>query len=158
MVKVKFPIPVVEELLDELHGAKLFTKLDLHLGYHQVYVYPADVHKMAFHTLHGHFEFLLMPFGLSNAPSTFQALMKSILKPFLHRCMLVFFDDILIYSSSWMEHLQHLCTVLIVIFAHRLHLKWSKCSFATTIVHYLGHIIMVEGMDMDTAKVAAVQS
>jgi hypothetical protein len=155
-VKDKFPIPVVEELLDELHGAKFFTKLDLRSGYHQVRVHPDDVHKTAFRTHHGHFEFLVMPFGLSNAPSTFQALMNFVLKPFLHRCVLVFFDDILVYSASWIEHLQQLRAVLDTLRAHHLHIKRSKCSFAEQAVHNLGHIIRATGVAMDTSKVSAV--
>lgn len=121
-----FPVLVVDELLDELRGARFFTKLNLRNGYHQVRMNTDYIDKTAFRMHHGHFEFLVMPFGLTNAPFTFQAFMNEVLGPYLRRFVLVFFDDILIYSSTWAEHLQHIRAVLSTLREHALVLKQSK--------------------------------
>jgi hypothetical protein len=155
-VKNAFSIPIIDELLDELHGARFFSKLDLRLGYHQVRMRMEDIDKTAFHTHDGLYEFLVMSFGLYNAPATFQALMNDVLRPFLCRFVLVFFNDILIYSKSWVDHLLHLHAILTKLRQHKLYSKRSNCVFGITSVSYLGHIISEAGVAMDPTKVQAI--
>jgi hypothetical protein len=157
-VRDMFPIPVVGELLDELRGARFFTKLDLRSGYHQIRMHAEDIEKIAFRTHHGHFEFLVMPFGLTNAPATFQALMNDVLQDFIRVFVLVLFNDILIFIDSWSSHLQHVRKILQRLQEHGLAVKRSKCSFGATSVQYLGHVISDQEVAMDADKVEVVRT
>ena len=155
-IKNKYLLPLIDELFDQLNGAKYFTKLDLRSGYQQVWIEPSDVPKNAFRTRFGHYEFLVMPFGLTNAPAMFMTLMDIVLRPFLGKFVVVLLDDILVYSRSKEEHLNHLRQVFEVLCEHQLYAKDSKCEFFKIEIHYLGHIISNEGIRMDPEKVDAI--
>ena len=154
----RYPLPQIEELLDRLRGAKLFTKIDLWSGYHQIRVHPSDVHKTVFRTRYGHFEFLVLPFGLTNAPATFMHLMHSIFREQLDDFIVIFLDDILVYSRDLVSHVAHVCKTLEILRQHHLYSKVSKCSFFQSSVEYLGHVVSDKGLSPDPAKVQAVSN
>lgn len=155
-VKNKHPMPIVDELLDELVGAQWFTKLDFRSGYHQICMAEGEEKKTAFSTHNGLFEFLVMPFGLTNAPATFQSLMNHIFAALLRKGVLVFMDDILIYSPTLEEHVRLLQQVFHILQHHQFVIKKSKCYFAQSSVEYLGHVVSAAGVSTAPSKVQAV--
>ena len=157
-VKSKYPVPIIDELLDELAGACWFTKLDLRAGYHQIRLAPGEEHKIAFQTHFGHFEFLVLSFGLTGGPNTFNFALNETLSPCVRKFVLLFFDDILIFSASYALHLQHLEEVLKLLLQHQWQVKLSKCAFAQKQVVYLGHVISGQGVATDPSKISTIQN
>jgi hypothetical protein len=156
-VKNKHPLPIVDELLDELAGAQWFTKLDFRSGYHQIRVAQGDEMKTAFKTRSGLYEFRVMPFGLTNAPASFQSTMNKIFQPLLRKSVLVFMDDILVYSATLEDHVKHLEQVFSILQQHEFFVKLSKCVFAQQQLEYLGHVITSKGVATEPSKITAVQ-
>lgn len=155
-IKNRCPLPRVDELLDRLHGATVFSKIDLRSGYHQIRIQPEDIPKTAFRTRYGHFEFRVLPFGLTNAPATFQTMMNSIFGPHLDSFVIVYLDDILVYSTSEEAHEEHLSTVLSILRKEKLYAKASKCEFFCSRTEFLGHIISADGIAPDPKKLDAI--
>ena len=157
-IKNRYPLPRIDELMDRLVGASYFTKIDLYSGYHQIRIKPEDIHKTAFRTRYGHYEFLVLPFGLTNAPATFMTLMNDIFREYLDQFVVIYLDDILIYSKTKEGHIQHIKKVLDILRQHKLFAKISKCEFFKHQVEYLGHLISKNGIAVDKKKVEAIQT
>ncbi|GJW67863.1 putative reverse transcriptase domain-containing protein [Tanacetum coccineum] len=140
-VKNRYPLPRIDDLFDQLQGSQFFSKIDLRSGYHQLRVHEDDIPKTAFRTRYGHFEFTVMPFGLTNAPAIFMDLMNRVCRPYLDKFVIVFIDNILIYSKTQEEHVEHLRLVLELLKKEKLYAKFSKCEFWLREVQFLGHVI-----------------
>ena len=156
-IRDRFPIPTTDELLDELGGAQWFSKLDLMQGYHQILMKEEDIHKTAFRTHQGHFEFRVMPFGLCNAPSTFQATMNQLFQPFLRKFIIVFFDDVLVFSKTMKDHVVHLQNAFQLLLSGKFSLKLTKCTFAHNQLEYLGHVVSGKGVEPVPEKLQAIR-
>ena len=155
-VKNKYPLPRIEDLFYQLKGVGVFSKIDLRSEYYQLRVKEVDVPKTAFRTRYGHYEFLVMPFELTNAPTAFMDLMNRVFRPYVDQFVVVFIDDILVYSKDAQEHEQHLTLVLQKLREKKLYAKLSKCDFWLNEVSFLGHIVSAEGIRVDPTKIEAV--
>ncbi|MCQ7850991.1 reverse transcriptase, partial [Salmonella enterica] len=157
-IKNKYPLPRIDDLFDQLQGARCFSKIDLRSGYHQVRVKDKDIPKTAFRIRYGHFEFLVMSFGLTNAPAAFMDLMNRVFKPYLDSFVVVFIDDILIYSRGEKEHNGHLRVVLQRLREEKLYAKYAKCEFWLKEVAFLGHVVSGDGIKVDPKKTDVIRN
>ncbi|GJW88776.1 putative reverse transcriptase domain-containing protein [Tanacetum coccineum] len=156
-VKNRYTLPRIDDLFDQLQGSSVYSKIDLRSGYHQLRVREEDILKTAFRTRYGHYEFQVMPFGLMNAPTVFMDLMNCVCKPFLDKFVIVFIDDILIYSKNKKEHEEHLKAILELLKKEELYAKFSKCEFWRPKVQFLGHVIDSQGIYVDPAKIESIK-
>ncbi|KAL0198990.1 hypothetical protein M9458_007530, partial [Cirrhinus mrigala] len=156
-IKYRYPLPLVPPALEQLRSARFYTKLDLRSAYNLIRIREGDEWKTAFSTASGHYEYLVMPFGLANSPSYFQAFVNEVFRDMLNRCVIVYIDDILIFSNSFAEHVQHVRAVLQRLIQHKLYAKEEKCQFHQQSIAFLGYIISPEGVAMDDSKVNAVR-
>ena len=156
-IKNKYPLPRIDELLDQLRGAKWFSKIDLASGYHQIPIASEEVRKTAFRTRYGHYKFVVMPFGLTNAPAAFMKMMNGVFRDFLDEFVIVFIDDILVYSKTREDHERHLRVVLERLREQQLFAKLSKCSFWQKSIGFLGHVVSEEGVSVDQEKIKCIQ-
>ena len=155
-VKNKYPLPQIDDLFDQLRGATVFSKIDLRSGYHQLRIRESDIPKTAFRCRYGHYEFSVMPFGLTNAPAAFMDLMNRVFRRYLDKFVIVFIDDILIYSETAELRQKHLHAVLRTLRESQLYAKFSKCEFWLDSVKFLGHVVLGDGVNVDPDKVEAV--
>ncbi|GJX14935.1 putative reverse transcriptase domain-containing protein [Tanacetum coccineum] len=156
-VKNRYPLPRIDDLFDQLQGSSVYSKIDLRSGYHQLRVRDEDIPKTAFRTRYGHYEFQVMPFGLTNAPAVFMDLMNRVCRPYLDKFVIVFIDDILIYSKTKEEHDAHLRLILELLKKEELYAKFSKCDFWLSNVQFLGHMIDSEGIHVDPVKIESIK-
>jgi hypothetical protein len=155
-IKNKYPLPKIEDLFDQLNGSRVFSKVDLRTGYHQLKVRESDIPKTAFTTRYGLFEYTMMSFGLTNAPAYFMNLMNKVFMNYLDKFVVVFIDDILIYSKTEEEHAEHLRLALGTLREHQLYAKFSKCEFWLKEVGFLGHVLSAGGVSVDPSKIKAI--
>ena len=156
-IKNRYPLPRIDDLFDQLRGATVFSKIDLRSGYHQVRIKDEDIFKTTFRTRYGHYEFVVMPFGLANAPTVFMCLMNNIMHKYLDKFVVVFIDDILIYSKTEEEHKEHLKIILQELREHQLFAKFSKCDFFKDKIQYLDHVVTKEEISVDPEKIRAIE-
>ncbi|GKB30532.1 putative reverse transcriptase domain-containing protein [Tanacetum coccineum] len=156
-VKNRYPLPIIDDLFDQLQGSSVYSKIDLRLGYHHLRVHEKDIPKTTFRTCYRHYEFQVMPFGLTNAPAVFMDLINRVCKPYLDEFVIVFIDDILIYSKSKQEHEKHLKLILELLKKKELYAKFSKCQFCIPKVHFLGHVVNSQGIHVDPSKIESIK-